>query len=147
MKAVCCDTSFLYAAYAADTHTVRAIRQINSLRRPLTLSILHLFELENALRSSSFRGFLPREKMILALDAFEADYRERRIDVLAVDLSKIVAEGRRLSASYTLQQGHRAFDILLVAAALCLGAGEFWSFDANQRKLAAAEGLKVNPSS
>ena len=40
----------------------------------------------------------------------------------------------------------RSFDILHVAAAIHLGAKEFLTFDANQRKLAEAEGFKV-PSS
>jgi len=36
-------------------------------------------------------------------------------------------------------------DVLHVATALHLGAREFLTFDANQRKLAAAEKLKVTP--
>jgi predicted nucleic acid-binding protein len=42
-----------------------------------------------------------------------------------------------------LRQGHRGFDILHVAAALQLQAAEFLTFDANQRRLANAEGLPV----
>ena len=41
--------------------------------------------------------------------------------------------------------GHRSLDVLHVATALHLGAREFLTFDANQRKLAAAEKLKVKP--
>jgi predicted nucleic acid-binding protein len=41
--------------------------------------------------------------------------------------------------------GHRSLDILHVATALHLGALEFLTFDTNQRKLAAAEKLKVRP--
>jgi hypothetical protein len=41
--------------------------------------------------------------------------------------------------------GHRSFDVLHVATALHLGARDFLTFDANQRKLAAAEKLKVKP--
>jgi len=39
--------------------------------------------------------------------------------------------------------GHRGFDILHVAAALILEADEFLTFDANQKRLAELEGLKV----
>ena len=39
--------------------------------------------------------------------------------------------------------GHRLFDIVNVATALHLGASEFLTFDANQRQLAEAEGLRV----
>jgi predicted nucleic acid-binding protein len=41
--------------------------------------------------------------------------------------------------------GHRSLDVLHVATALHLGAREFLTFDTNQRKLAAAEKLKVKP--
>ena len=51
----------------------------------------------------------------------------------------------RLSARHTGAHGHRAFDVLHVATALHLGAREFLTFDANQRKLAAAEKLKAKP--
>ena len=49
----------------------------------------------------------------------------------------------RLSELYTDANGHRAVDILHVATAIELGAKEFLTFDANQRKLAEAEGLVV----
>jgi len=51
----------------------------------------------------------------------------------------------RLSARHTGAHGHRAFDVLHVATALHLGAREFLTFDTSQRKLAAAEKLKVKP--
>jgi molecular chaperone DnaK (HSP70) len=53
----------------------------------------------------------------------------------------VIAE--RLSPRHTGAHGHRAFDVLHVATALHLGAREFLTFDVNQRKLAAAEKLKV----
>ena len=45
----------------------------------------------------------------------------------------------------TVTGGHRAFDILHVAAAVHLGADEFLTFDSNQRRLALATGLKPGP--
>ena len=50
-----------------------------------------------------------------------------------------------LSARHTISEGHRSFDVLHVATALHLGAREFLTFDVNQRKLAAAEKLRVKP--
>jgi len=61
------------------------------------------------------------------------------------NFTNVLATARRLSASYTPAAGHRAMDILQVAAAIELDADVFLSFDANQRKLAQAEGLKLNP--
>jgi predicted nucleic acid-binding protein len=50
-----------------------------------------------------------------------------------------------LSKRHTMTGGHRSLDVLHVATALHLGAREFLTFDANQRKLATAEKLKVKP--
>jgi predicted nucleic acid-binding protein len=50
-----------------------------------------------------------------------------------------------ISKRHTITNGHRSLDNLHVATALHLGAREFLTFDANQRKLAAAEKLKVKP--
>ena len=49
----------------------------------------------------------------------------------------------RLSERYTDANGHRSMDILHMATAIELGAREFLTFDANQRRLASAEGLRV----
>ncbi|MDB6005442.1 MAG: PilT protein domain protein, partial [Prosthecobacter sp.] len=66
-----------------------------------------------------------------------------RLLIQVCNLARVLDEARRLSAAYTLTSGHRGFDILQVAAALVLGADEFLTFDANQKKLAEAEGLEV----
>jgi hypothetical protein len=44
---------------------------------------------------------------------------------------------------YTVERGHRAFDMLHIAAALAQRADGFLTFDLNQRTLAQAEGLRV----
>jgi len=54
---------------------------------------------------------------------------------------QIHAAAERLSELYTEANGHRSIDILHVATAIELGAREFLTFDANQKKLAEAEGL------
>jgi predicted nucleic acid-binding protein len=58
-------------------------------------------------------------------------------------VADVVSTAERLSAQHTWNGGFRAFDILHVATALHLGAMEFLTFDANQRKLAELEGLVV----
>jgi predicted nucleic acid-binding protein len=60
-----------------------------------------------------------------------------------VEWADIASIAARLSAQYTWTEGYRGFDILHVASALHLGVTEFLSFDTGQRKLAAAEGLKL----
>ncbi len=46
---------------------------------------------------------------------------------------------------YDCRRRHRSFDLLHVATALHLGTRDFLTFDANQRKLATAEKLRVKP--
>ena len=63
--------------------------------------------------------------------------------LVPVEWPDVASIGERLSAQYTWTEGHRGFDVLHVATALHLGASEFLTFDANQKKLAQAEGLVV----
>jgi predicted nucleic acid-binding protein len=145
MKPVCCDTSFLVALYGNDSHSSEALRIAGKLAQPLTLTDLHEFELEQTLRLAVWRKMMTPAEMARALALFHADCASGLIISATPDVSRIVKEARRLSARYTQNNGHRIFDILLVAAALELGAAEFLTFDANQRKLAHAERLKVRP--
>ena len=145
MKPVCCGTSFLFALYGSDLHTARALAYIRKLTQPLTLSILNEFELENALRFAGWRKLFPAAQIARFLSAFDMDRKSGQLIVIPCNLAAVLNEARRLSKVYTMSGGHRSFDILHVAAALECGAGKFLSFDANQRKLAQAEGLNLNP--
>jgi predicted nucleic acid-binding protein len=71
--------------------------------------------------------------------AGNGDLCRHQLSVLAV----VIDEAKRLSATHTLTGGHRGFDMLHVAAALQLKARHFLTFDANQKRLAEAEGLIV----
>jgi predicted nucleic acid-binding protein len=144
MKVVCCDTSFLFALYGSDFHTAKALKCVLNLYQPLTLSLFNEFELKNAFRFAGWRKLFSVAQIGLFQAAFDADLKSGRLIVATCNLAAVLAEARRLSVAYTLREGHRSFDILHVAAAIQLGAGDFFSFDANQRKLARAEGLKLN---
>ena len=67
------------------------------------------------------------------------------LEVVTADWPDVHRLAENLSTRHTMAGGHRSFDVLHVATALHLGAREFLTFDANQRKLAAAEKLKVKP--
>ncbi len=62
----------------------------------------------------------------------------------SVDWVDVHGLAERMSDEHTVSQGHRLIDILHVATALHLGSEEFLTFDANQIKLARAEGLRVS---
>jgi predicted nucleic acid-binding protein len=147
MAAVAADTSFLFSLYGRDAHTAKALATVLRLGVPLTLTALNEFELQNAVRFAVFRGLLARDQADLILEAFASDLAGGRLVMNATNLSLVIEEAKRLSASYTEQAGHRSFDLLHVAAALHLSARAFLSFDDRQRSLAAKSGLKVLPAS
>jgi predicted nucleic acid-binding protein len=138
----CCDTSFLFSLYGNDAHTERAVAYVRRQRDPLTLTVLNEYELGNALRFAEFRRLLPAGKAAQYLADFAADVATGILVVSVCNLAAVLTEAKRLSARHTATGGHRSFDILHVAAAVHLGADEFLSFDANQRHLALAAGLK-----
>ena len=109
----------------------------------MTLTSLSEFGLGNALRFAEFRkGLAPGEAAMFWAE-FEADRASGRLRIQVCNLADVVDEAKRISATHTLTGGHRAFDVLHVAAALVVKARQFLTFDGNQRKLAEAEGLVV----
>lgn len=139
----CADTSFLFSLYGNDAHSPKALAWTKDQHVPITITILGEYELANALRFAEFRqGILPGEAALFWED-FEADRSTGRIRCEVCNLAEVVDRAKRLSSQYTLQCGHRGFDILHVAAGLVVEAQRFLTFDDNQRKLAQAEGLDV----
>jgi len=107
------------------------------------LTPFNRFEFYNALRLSEFRRLLPKKHAALLIAAFEKDLATEYFTEVFCNLAMVVAEAQHLSASYVTQEGHRAFDILHVAAALHLRAEIFLTFDKKQQTLAKSQGLKT----
>jgi predicted nucleic acid-binding protein len=80
-----------------------------------------------------------------ALADLQTDLDTGAVVVVTADWADVCRLAETLSKRHTIAGGHRSLDVLHVATALHLGAREFLTFDANQRKLAAAEKLKVKP--
>ena len=142
---ICCDTSFLFSLYANDAHTEKALAEVTRFGRALHISVLNQYELENAFRLAAFRKILSIANVLNMLADFESDIATGRLILASCNLASVITEARRLSARHTVKQGHRAFDIIHMSAALVLRADLFLSFDERQRKLAKAEGLQVKP--
>jgi predicted nucleic acid-binding protein len=140
---VCADTSFLFSLYGNDVHTPRALAWTGASVFPLTISELAEYELGNSLRFAECRGVLASGRAAIYWARFESDRTAGLATIVICNLARVIATAKRLSATHTLAGGHRGFDILHVAAALEMGAGQFLTFDANQKKLAEAEGLEV----
>lgn len=140
---ICCDTSFLFSLYGSDVHSQRAVAWTAQCTAPIRLSALAHYELGNALRFAEFRRVLRRGEAAQYWALFELAVTQGRLMVESCNLADVIDEAKRISATHTLNGGHRAFDILHVASALHLRAAEFLTFDTNQKKLAKAEGLNV----
>lgn len=141
---VSADTSFLFSLYGDDAHSEDAVAEVEKLGRPIRVSSLGRFELSNAFRFAASRGFIDEAEADGFLVDFSRDCEAERIVVPPCNLANVVGRAELLSAKYR-GQGHRSFDILLVAAALEIEADRFLSFDTQQRRLAQAEGLDVGP--
>jgi predicted nucleic acid-binding protein len=143
------DTSFLCALYRRQINSSQAIAFMSTATQPLPVSSFLLLEFRQSVRlqvklhsSDKTKGYGKREADAM-LQQLQADLAAGVLQVAAVDWSDVHRLAERLSASYTEARGHRLADILHVATALHLGVPEFLTFDANQRKLAEAEGMSV----
>jgi predicted nucleic acid-binding protein len=137
------DTSFLFSLYGNDIHTPLAVEWSRSNTDIIAISSLNRFELINALRFAEFRKSIGPGNAGVFASLFDTDLTDGRLVEHVCNLADILAEATRLSAAHTLTGGHRGFDILHVAAARIMGATDFLTFDANQKRLATAAGLHV----
>jgi predicted nucleic acid-binding protein len=145
------DTSFLCAFYRRQDNSLAAAAHFKSMPEALHVSGLLLYEFRQSLRFQVWlhrqdprKGFLQTD-CDQSLADLQTDLDTGAVAVAAVDWADVHRIAERLSARHTGAHGHRAFDVLHVATALHLGAREFLTFDASQRKLAAAEKLKAKP--
>jgi predicted nucleic acid-binding protein len=143
------DTTFLCAVYRTQPISDRADAFMATRTESLGVSSLLLLEFRQSLRFQARlheqkrgKGF-PRTETQLMLRYLESDLATNVLQTVAVDWSDVHQRAEALSARYTEGGGHRLADILHVATALHLGAEEFLTFEANQKKLAVAEGMKV----
>jgi predicted nucleic acid-binding protein len=143
---VACDTSFLFALYGRDAHTPRALAAVKRLAQPLTITLFNEYELANAVQFAVFRCLLTAHDAKVILAAFDTDALAGKVILDRCNLADVVVQAKKLSLAHTAAAGHRSFDILQVAAAICLSAKIFLSFDDRQRALARGVGLQVAPS-
>jgi|ERR1700758_2126062 predicted nucleic acid-binding protein len=141
------DTSFLFSLYLPRPSSSEAARIFSKLDGPLPISSLLLFEFENAVRLATWlhrgdkdKGF-PVQVAQTALARLDADLDEGVLERVFCDLDRVIERARKISNSHTWRNGHRTIDILHIATARYLRASRFLTFDANQRKLAEAEGM------
>jgi predicted nucleic acid-binding protein len=143
------ETSFLCALYRKQEQTPQAINLREGMPGALPVSSLVLFEFRQSVRlqmrlyrNNSSLGFGVAEGHAMLRD-LQSDLSSGVLEVIPADWAGVFSLAEILSSKHTEKGGHRFADILHVATALQLGANTFWTFDANQKALAEAEGLRV----
>ena len=145
------DTSFLCALYREQENSKQADTIFRNLPEALSVTALLLFEFRQSVRLQAFlhrsdasKGYGESEALLMLAD-LESDLEGGVLQILPVDWAKVISTAEQLSAKHTGKGGHRGFDLLHIATALELEAKEFLTFDARQKALAKAAGLKVKP--
>lgn len=139
------DSSFIVSFFAADANSEAARRCIRRYSQSIPFNPLHRLETRNAIRLAARRGKMDSDACKTALMDVEAGLRDGVLVHMPVNWTDALRRAEALSARHTETLGCRSADILHVAFALESGARIFLSFDAVQRQLARAEGLKVLP--
>jgi predicted nucleic acid-binding protein len=145
------DTSFLCAFYRRQDNSAAAAAHFKAMPEALHVSGLLLYEFRQSVRFQVWlhgrdknKGY-PETDCDHALADLQTDLDTGTVVVVTADWADVYRLAETLSKRHTMAGGHRSLDVLHVATALHLGAKEFLTFDANQRKLATAEKLKVKP--
>jgi len=143
------DTSFLCALYVAQSTSAKALPFMRSQPTALISTSLLLYEFRQSIQFQVFRHSKNRRQGY-AMNVAQAALSTLQSNICAgvfqqaqVDWADVHRIAERLAFKHTIKGGHRSFDILHVASAVHLGASDFLTFDANQKKLARAEGLVV----
>ena len=143
------DASFLCSLYRLQRNSYEAVVYHKSMPTRLWVSSLLLLEFRQSIRFQMrlfaldrSKGFAKTEGMAM-LRALQSDLSQGVFEMTAPDWADVHRIADMLSEKHTEENGHRMTDILHVATALHLGVEEFLTFDANQKRLASASGMKV----
>ncbi len=143
------DTSFICSLYRKQHTSPQAVAHQKTLLEPLPVSTFLLLEFRQSVRFQArmfekdrSKGFSKTEGAAM-LRTLQSDFADGLLEMVAPDWADVHRIAEELSSKYTESGSHRLADILHVATAIHLGAEQFLTFDANQRKLAEAEDMVV----
>jgi len=143
------DTSFLCALLREQDNTIRADAFMDQFTGQIIVSSQVLWEFRQAARFQVFRhlndktkGFTKKEAERM-MQAISQNVESGVLQLATVDWQEVHSIAETLSATYTMKGGHRPMDIIHLATAKHLKIKNFLTFDANQKRLAIAEGVKV----
>jgi len=143
------DTSFLCALCVAQSTSARALEFMQAQPTALISTSLLLYEFRQPVQFQVFRhskdatqGY-PVSAAQAALSALQSNISAGVFRQGQVDWADVHRMAERPAFKHTAKCGHRSLVVLHETSALHLGSTGFPTFDANQKKLAKAEGLKV----
>lgn len=139
------DSSFLVSLYRKDANQTAAAGFVEAHAPTVRFSPLNRIELRNAMRNLAARGEITDEDRRVALRQLADDLQSGILLHLPVSWTEAFRRADELSERHATNAGQRTIDLLHVAIALDSEIETFLSFDARQRKLAQAAGLKVKP--
>ena len=140
------DTGFLVSLYSPDGNSAAAIRILRAAAGTFFITTFAELEVINALGLRVFRKEVSSSQAQLSLENFEQDMRTDIFRLKPLP-ENVFLRARQISGQTTARLGTRTADLLHIAAALELSSEGFYTFDRQQRKLAQAMRLKVNPLS
>lgn len=145
MKPIYAESSFLVSLIMQDSNTEQAVGLTEGLKVSFVFNLLLKLEVTNAIRLRVAAGELDETKAAQC-EGKIADLLERGMwKITEPAWENVLRRAIGFSRAHTSSKWTRAFDVFHVAAAVELGATEFWSFDKRQRALALEVGLRVNP--
>ncbi len=139
------DSSFLVSLHREDANYKAANDYMAKAACALTFTALHRIEVRNAMRNARACGAMTASECRLAFRQIDEDLRDGLLVHFSIDWADVFRRADQLSEKFSDTAGQRTIDLLHVAIALESGAKTFLSFDARQRALAVAVGLKVKP--
>ena len=138
------DSSFLVALYLQEPHSDAAAAFMRSHGRALPLTPWHRLEVRNAIRLAVFHGLIDSRQARTQLKQLDTDLREETLAVHApVDWVTVLRRAEQLGAAHNDMIGCRSSDLFHIAAAVEMEAELFLTYDARQKKMAQAAGLKA----
>lgn len=139
------DTSLFAALILQDVNADKAARLLTGKTEPLLFNGLLSLEVCNSIRLAVGRGEIDKTAGTAAEEKVMVMQRTGMLKLLEPDWERVFQRSMGFSRGHTSIIKTRSFDIVHVAAAVELGATQFWSFDNRQRELAQNVGMRVNP--
>jgi predicted nucleic acid-binding protein len=139
------DPSALLKLYLNEPGSLPMARWRTTARGSLAVTHHGRVELANGISLAAHRGFLDADAYSAALAALDDDFRLGRYAQVDLLWRATLRRAGELSRAFSRELGTRTLDVIHVASALELKLPVFLTFDARQRNLARAVGLK-NPA-